>query len=401
MPGQRTHNPNIYSTILGNPLASNAIYNFVNREDGGLGPVYFFNNYLVRRPTPSPPNPPPPPPPPVYSDKIVALLNFNYIVDIRVKNTLEYYFDNVTSFTRFYIENTYGSVDKTLELLNTYYSKGYKYFIGFNETVLLTQGILQWFNDHPDTTPISTDSSSASLAYQKSLYRLDPVTPVLIELYSTIILRGKDIVYFIYDSSLPQNDLLVLYLEEISKKTGITVVLKPINGESNINIVTINKIMESIVPNENAVIQVSMITATDKFYNTFDSTTADPGYKFFELSVIPNITSTQANIYFNNILFVPTIANLCSSILWRKGYNSLGQNNYDIKTLNAMIMAYNLVLKGYIDQLGSNNNTLIFNPVTRDNETASVSYSLLVDGLFKPKIIGFQNSLGEIYIGQI
>jgi hypothetical protein len=35
------------------------IYNFVNREDGGLGPVYFFNNYL-RGPSAVPPVPPDP-----------------------------------------------------------------------------------------------------------------------------------------------------------------------------------------------------------------------------------------------------------------------------------------------------------------------------------------------------
>lgn len=394
MPRTRTRNPTIYSSILGNPLASEAIYNFVNREDGGLGPVYFFNNYLVRRPRPTPP----PVPPPVYSDKIVALLDFDDVVDQRVKNTLEYYFDNVPSFTRFIIDNTGGSVDKTLELLNNYYSKGFRYFIGFNQSVLLLlpEGIMQWFNDHPDTTPISTNSSTSLLGYQKSLYRLTPSDSILSQLFITIITGEKNVIYFIYDPTFPQNQALLLYFALISEQTEKTIVYHEI---SNITLENINAIMNSIHAGQDAVIVVSMLGGTNTFYNTFDSTTPNPGYNFFELSVIPDITSEQAKNYFNGILFAPDIANLSSSPLWRQGYNSLGEDKYNSKTLNAMIMAYTLESNEYITQLGSHDNTLIFNPITRDNDTASVSYLLFIAGNFIPKIIGFQNSLGEIYIG--
>ena len=394
----RTRNPTVYSNEIGSTRGNGGInrpYNFINARDGGLGPAPFWLNYFSAfRPGP------PGPSPPIYSDKIIALLDFSYSVDIRVKNTLEYYFDNVSEFTRFKILNTGGTVDGTISLLNEYYSKGFRYFIGFNQTALLPEGILQWFNDHPDVTPISTDSSSESLSFQKSLYRMTPVSSVLLQLYSTIIAGTKDILYFIYDSTLPQNQLLVYYLQQVSQQTGKTVVFKPIDGESNITIDNINTIMSSIPSEQNAVITVSMLTGTDKFYNTFNSTTTTSPYSFYELSVVPNITSTQAQSYFNTILFVPDIANISSSPLWRQGYNSLGQINYDSKTLNAMIMCYTLVLNKYIDQLGSFDNTLIFNPVTRDNQSASVTYSLYVNNLYLPVIIGFQDSNSDIYIAQ-
>ncbi len=383
---------NIYTYQVGNPKSINRSYNFINARDGGQGPAFFWNNYWSSfRPGPAPP---------VYSDKIIALLDLNYVVDIRVQKTLEYYFDNVSTFTRFMIVNTGGTVEGTLSLLNEYYIKGFRYFIGFNQTALLDQGILQWFNDHPDTTPISTDSSSASLSYQKSMYRLTPVSSELLQLYSTIIAGNKDVLYFIYDSTLPQNQLLVYYLQQISQQTGKTVVFKPIDGEANITIENINTIMGSIPSGENAVIVASMLTGTNKFYNTFNSTTPACPYSFYELSVVPEITADQAKTYFNMILFVPDIANLSSSPLWRQGYESLGQLNYDSRTLNAMIMAYTLVANGYVDQLGSHDNSLIFDPVTRDNVNASVTYSLYVSGIYTPVIVGFQNSKGEIYIAQ-
>ena len=397
----------IYTYQIGNPQTINRTYNFVNNVDGGLGPVYFWNNYLspFRRPPTPTPNPP-------ISNTIVALLDFSNTGDERIKKTLEYYFDNVPSFTKFLIIDTGSTVDGTLALLNDYYSKGFRYFIGFtiSNNLINPDGspnkIMQWFNDYPDTTPISPDSGSSFLSFQKSLYRLSPVATALIELYTTIILGNKDVIYFIYDSTFPQNDELLLFIQIISERTGKTPLYYPIDGNENITIETINGIMTQIYddPNgnpTNSSIIVSMITGTNKFYNTFDSTTPNPGKNFFELNVQPELTSTQAITYFNTILFIPDIANLCSSPLWRQGYESLGQNNYNSRTLNTMIMAYNLESNGYIDQLGSHNNTLVFNEVTRDNDTASVSYSLLINGVFTPKIIGFQNSLNEIYIGTL
>ena len=36
---------NIYTYQIGNPQSINRAYNYVNREDGGQGPAYFWNNY--------------------------------------------------------------------------------------------------------------------------------------------------------------------------------------------------------------------------------------------------------------------------------------------------------------------------------------------------------------------
>ena len=52
---------NVYTFQIGNPKSINRAYNYVNREDGGLGPAYFWNNYgssFRNIPQPTPPTPP-------------------------------------------------------------------------------------------------------------------------------------------------------------------------------------------------------------------------------------------------------------------------------------------------------------------------------------------------------
>jgi len=77
----------------------NRIYGFIDTRDGNQGSTYFFKKYFglnqCSAPTPIPPV--------VYDTKIVSLLDFNYSGDIAIKNTMEWYFNNTTIFTRIYI----------------------------------------------------------------------------------------------------------------------------------------------------------------------------------------------------------------------------------------------------------------------------------------------------------
>jgi hypothetical protein len=364
-------------------------------------------NKPQERPSPVPPVPPKP------TTIIVALLDFNSSSDLRIKDTLEYYFNGNFNFKSFPIVNTQGDENNTLNLLDKYYAMNYRIFLGFSNSAILFpgRGILDWFNFHPDCTPISIESAIILLEFPKSMYRLQPLPSTLVQLNTTIIIGTRNIVYLIYDSSILSNQLLIAYLESISGQLGVEIIYKPIDGASNITTENINIIMASIQPQENAVIAVSMLENTNLFYNVFDNTTPISGYSFYDLSSLPLITNLESQEYFKNILFVPDIANISTSILWRNGYKELGFQKYNSLTLNAMIMAYSLEGEGKyknienIGNLGSHTNNLIFNSVTRDNEQGSVSYSLytFINGSYTyiPKIVGFKKSDLETYIGYI
>ena len=357
--------------------------------------------------------PVPPPVPPKPTTIIAALLDFNNSTDLGIKDTLEYYFNGNFNFKSFPIENTQGDENNTLNLLDKYYGMNYRIFLGFSNSDILFPGtgILEWFNLHPDCTPISCESASILFNNPKSMYRLQPLPTTLVQLNTTIIVGTRNIVYLIYDSSKVSNQLLIAFLESISGQIGVQIIYKPIDGASNITTENINIIMASIQPEENAVIAVSMLENTNLFYNVFDNTTPISGYFFYDLSSLPLITNTQSQEYFKNILFVPDIANISTSILWRKGYKALGFQKYNSLTLNAMIMAYTLEGEGkyknieIIGNLGSHTNNLIFDPVTRDNLQGSVSYSIFtfINGSYTyiPKIVGFKKSDLETYIGYI
>lgn len=65
---------NVYTYQIGNPKSINRSYNFVNKRDGGLGPAYFWNNFIMHdSSTPTPPTPPTP-----ATEKVMILTCIDY-----------------------------------------------------------------------------------------------------------------------------------------------------------------------------------------------------------------------------------------------------------------------------------------------------------------------------------
>ena len=60
--------------------------------------------------------------------------------DITLAKTFKYYWDKKKypslPFNPFPIANTFGLLEKTLELLDKYYTKGFRIFIGFNRQMI-------------------------------------------------------------------------------------------------------------------------------------------------------------------------------------------------------------------------------------------------------------------------
>ena len=111
--------------------------------------------------------------------KTIALLELNgpfSNIDNSLAKTFRYYWDKKKypslPFKPFPIENTSGLIEKTLLLLDKYYAKGFRLFIGFNRSNIL-ENVLKWFDDHPDAIGISVNSIASSLAIKKNIYRIN------------------------------------------------------------------------------------------------------------------------------------------------------------------------------------------------------------------------------------
>ncbi len=388
---------NIYTYQIGNTKSINRSYNFINARDGGQGPAFFWNNYWSSfRPGPVPP--------PVYNTKIVALLDYSYIVDSRNAATLQYYFDNYsTVFQPFPIVDTGVGIPNTLNSLQTYYDKGYRVFL-LTALSTVIAGVLEWFNSHPDTMGISAYSQSSALAIPKRIYRLTPDNNLKFNLYANACILPYDYIYYIYDPAQLINQSVLINIQQITQSTGKTLVTFPIENPSTLTTEQINNIISQIPTGNNSSILVSMITYTNNFYNLFNNTTPVLGYPFYELFIYPNITNTESQVYFKDILYQVTgsQANLSTSYLWNVGYQHFGIENYSYNALNSMIMAYQIENDAYVNNLGAHSDNIIFNQFTRDvvDVNIGVSKFIQLDGVYKfvPISIYYKDAENIIYL---
>ncbi len=334
---------------------------------------------------------------------IVGLFDYNYIVDSRNVQTLQYYFLNYPdAFNAFPLVNTGTGIPNTLSFLETYYNKGYRVFL-LTALSTVIAGVLEWFNSHPDATGISTYSQASALSIPKSIYRLTPDNNLKFNLYANACILPYDIIYFIYDPNELINQSVLFNIEKIIQSTGKTLVLFPIPDPSSMTTQTINNIMAQIPVGENSSILVSMITYTNKFYNLFDSTTPYTNYPFYELFIYANITNEESQIYFKDKLFAVTgsQANLSTSYLWNVGYQEIGIDDYSYGALNSMIMAYQLEKGLLVNDLGEHADSIVFNQVTRDvvDVNIGISQYILTNGKydFVPRSIYYSDNKGINY----
>ncbi len=368
----RTKNPTIYSYQIGNPTSINRAYNYINARDGGQGPAFFWNNYWTSfRPGP------PGPVPPVLNDKIVALLDFDYSLDLNIKNTLEFYFTNYsTIFQPFPIENTLFSTPITLDLLNQYYAKGYKYFILTTHSGVIID-LISWFNEHPDAVGYTCYSQSDLVNVPKNIYNLTPPNSSKMTLYSYDCIDPYNVVYFWWNASANEIASIDRYylFKKICEEEGKTFIDISFTAQTSITTEYVNNVMNNmILGGQNASIIISAESLTSKLYNCFNNTTRRE-YNIYNTGVFPVFDNIESQQYFVDILYIinTSQANLCSSYLWKVGYQSLGSAGYGTPVLNCMSMAYgsqkNVIVA---NSLPANNDVLYFNYVTKFAENYSI-----------------------------
>lgn len=381
---QQSINNNFFVNLFGNKSKNKRIFNFNKNtiQQKNINPI------LNLKPT--------------YNTKIIALLNLNDATyDVPIKNTLEYYFNNVPGFYKFPIINTEGNKQYIISLLDKYYSEGYRYFYGFTISPELNY-VLEWFNSHPDSQGISNQSLSSSLAIPKKIFRI--LNSKITSIQFKQMVKNCDAVYFVYNNNnvtfLGWNNLLSNICNEENISFNSYTISNTNDISNKINII-INDINQDI--NNNQYINIAILNSTaewqDLYFNSFYGAKRINNTLFYTITnSLPKITDSESKIYFNNKLkIILNTANLNSSPLWRQGLNNLN-DNFNYSTLNAMNILYKLDKKGgYINEIGNYSDSQIFDLVTRDNLSNSWSVKLYLNETYTTINIYNINHQDELY----
>lgn len=357
---------------IGKPSKMTQINNFVKREGPKLPSPQTLQPNL-----------------PLYDDKVVALLDYDYQADITIKNTIEFFTDKLPNvFTKIKFENTYYSTENTIKYLNEYYEKGYRYFILTSHSITVLE-VCTWFNEHTECTGYTPVAQADILNIPKKIYTLTPYTKEKLDLYKDQCIIPYDTIYFMYSSDAFNRNLLNQLKKICSEEDKTLVEINTLSDASKITTSNINSVMESIPKNQNASIIISFVTNTNKLYNSFDDTTPKISYPFFENTIYPSITNPQSQNYFNEKLTIcsTTQANLSVSYLWLLGLKYFGYNNYGFSVLNLLNMIYSNKQNTITDNVSTNGDSIVFNPVYKKNLDYSISILKYINKEFVPKYI--------------
>ncbi len=373
---------------------SMASWKYNNCKNTSTNPIYCFFDITSGQP-----------PEPVYNTKVIALQDFSYLVDKRLVDTFNYFFDTYPSlFIKFPIVDTGPTTERTIELLNEYYAKGYRYFIltAHSYTIL---GVIDWFNINSDALGINPYAQSSALSEPKRIYCLTPLSDTKIKLYSNVAINPYQNIYFIYDSNQLVNTTTLATIQSICDEQGKNLVTFPISDYSTqltteyIN----NNILATIPTGQSSSIIVSMVTKTNDFYNLFNDTSPITGYNFYEVYILPTFNNSQSVNYFNGILYQQstTQANLSSCYLWRKGLEDLGIVEYSTNALPAIELSQAMNNGFTLQDLGAYVDTLVFNEVTKISTNNSIVVNkFVVNGEsynFIPYVIYDVEPSGSVY----
>jgi hypothetical protein len=297
---------------------------------------------------------------------------------------------------RFPILYTNGTVQNYLDILNEYYAKGYRYFLGFSRSTIVA-GVLQWFLDHPDTIGISLTSGAYSLAVPKNIYRLvsqlDTIVNSLAKQY-----EQASTVYCIYDI----NELISENVYELLKNNYLTknkLKAYPVVNQSSLNVTDLNIFFSDSQPNDVVVLATFEAQIYANLYN--DGVNCE-GNQYTVAGVaidIQALVEPSASILSNKYFIISNVSPT-TSLLWRRNEEYLvkkGLTAFDpAGTANALKMIQSFINNKNIDYLGSYSGTLQFN---ENKDLKYYSYLFLQytieDGvkIFKKSSLSFNDPL--------
>jgi hypothetical protein len=292
--------------------------------------------------------------------------------DNALAKTFRYYWDKKKypslPFIPFPIVNTGGFLNKTLELLDLYYSKGFRLFIGFGRSQILG-GVLEWFENHPDAIGISPRSSASSIAIKKNIYRMN--IDIKVGIKEQLLFNIKEnpslSIYcaYIKDDTFSQDFYDYFKNQPIIKERliGCEFINNP--NREKLDKYLLNSTKSDFLLNAMSNVQLLSL------FN-FPNTPIKP-YTYDNYGgILPDLTTIQADNLKGNYAFF-NYEGINTSFLWRKGLEDLTIKNFSKVGFDTLQVQNYLSENKSPDLLEGSSGILQFNPVTKDREYINIT----------------------------
>lgn len=328
---------------------------------------------------------PKPPTPPVNNDlKTIAFIQIDdssYPPDQVIYESIFDYWYQDENIPRFPIIDTDGSVSNNLFLLEKYYQEGYRIFLGFTRSTVL-QGVLKWFEDHPDAVGISLRSKSEDLAIPKNIYRMSPmninIIPVILP-----ALESANTVYYIYTKGEVATEEFLINLQALQTEGKINELKSYAVTTSNLTVANLQTFLSGSTSND---VIVVYLFNENPYFDLYSQGLTFAGDQYDILADQPPSITGPAQIELNKKLHYILNIYPNTSELWRMNsqYLSSKINNDSLiynsgNLLNALIMIQSFQKRKNIKNLGSHSGVLEFNEF---KDIIYPSYlTLLYDGI--------------------
>jgi hypothetical protein len=314
--------------------------------------------------------------------KTVALLELtgnqsysNQIDDNNIKKTFKFYWKNSKKynlgFNKFDIFDTKGRIDITLKYLNDLYKAGYRIFIGFNRSQILSE-VLDWFDAHPDARGISLNSTAHNLAVKKNIYRMIPLDNVIEKKIENDIIKDPSIkIYFMYQ----ENDY---WSENILQQYQQNIIIFPKLIVCAFNKVITQEILDDYLLNSNREDIIVNTLSNIDFFSVFNSPnyTVKPKIYDFVTELIPNLNDVQLNNIYKDYRY-SSYRGINTSLIWRQASLILGVN-FSPNSLDALSVNKALRCGNDPSKLPGSSGVLQFDPTTKDRMFFSESEQMFI-----------------------
>jgi len=303
-----------------------------------------------------------------FVGKAIALLELTNAItqnDLIYKDSIYYYWYKDSSLSKFPIIDTEGA-DIIDTLLDTYYNKGYRIFLGMTRSNVLSNS-LAWFRNHPDAIGISLLSAASLLNVPKNIYRLNYADSSQIKILQTTLLDAARKIYYIYKEGNTQgeainNSFKILYPDKLK-----TLVIN-IN-ESNLNPSVLTNFFNGNISTDIVFLYLQGIQSYINVYNSNDMVATLAKQYNTAVQSEPEISAIAGSklnlIYFN---MYPTYPK--TSFLWNENRKYLTEkyktDTNSFTLLLGMSMINYFLLGKDINLIGSHSGVLQFNTVNRN-----------------------------------
>ncbi len=298
-------------------------------------------------------------------------------IDVVLQNTIKYFWNTYPQeFTKCPIVDTKGTIETNLSLLTTYYNAGFRRFVGFTNSNILT-GVLEWFNMHPEAIGCTIFGVSTELSIPKNVYRFLPNNSYRLTTITDQITVARRVYYIYQDGLLVSEDILNL-LNDLSLDDLRTY---PATS-SNLTESDLETFLSG--SNSNDIIITLLSTLRNEYINLYSGALTFLGQQYdVAANQLPIIPAGIASDKLSNTYNAVTFKGVNTSILWRNGYNALGQSNYNATALNVLNFLNDYANNDLIDNINSHYGSLQFDPVTKDSLYPSILLQTFISGVFE------------------